>query len=98
MARRGQKSAPGTRLSDIAQSLLLGFVHGQGSSGVRAEHVLQGRVGPVLPFELPRRSDGLQPPLMHEADPVAELIGLLHVAVSYTHLRAHETVLDLVCR
>ena len=23
---------------------------------------------------------------------------LLHMAVSYTHLRAHETVLDLVCR
>ena len=23
---------------------------------------------------------------------------LSHVAVSYTHLRAHETVLDLVCR
>src|SRR5665811_2481951 len=24
--------------------------------------------------------------------------GIDHVAVSYTHLRAHETVLDLVCR
>ena len=23
---------------------------------------------------------------------------IIHVAVSYTHLRAHETVLDLVCR
>ena len=42
------------------------------------------------------------------ADHAAELVGLalegeggaLHllVAVSYTHLRAHETVLDLVCR
>ena len=25
-------------------------------------------------------------------------IGLIFVTVSYTHLRAHETVLDLVCR
>ena len=24
--------------------------------------------------------------------------GIVHQAVSYTHLRAHETVLDLVCR
>ena len=24
--------------------------------------------------------------------------GLFEIAVSYTHLRAHETVLDLVCR
>src|SRR5665811_1975291 len=27
-----------------------------------------------------------------------EAIGRVHGAVSYTHLRAHETVLDLVCR
>ena len=27
-----------------------------------------------------------------------ELTGLLRAPVSYTHLRAHETVLDLVCR
>src|SRR5664280_1350095 len=24
--------------------------------------------------------------------------GIIHIPVSYTHLRAHETVLDLVCR
>ena len=29
-------------------------------------------------------------------DPVEEQVRL--IAVSYTHLRAHETVLDLVCR
>ena len=36
---------------------------------------------------------------VHLANGVAEL-ALLHAkeAVSYTHLRAHETVLDLVCR
>ena len=25
-------------------------------------------------------------------------VNILHIPVSYTHLRAHETVLDLVCR
>mgnify|MGYP003381628298 CR=1 FL=1 len=29
---------------------------------------------------------------------VRALVGLEPIAVSYTHLRAHETVLDLVCR
>src|SRR5664280_2470919 len=29
---------------------------------------------------------------------VGVLIGMVYVPVSYTHLRAHETVLDLVCR
>ena len=34
------------------------------------------------------------------AEPVAfaHALHLYHQAVSYTHLRAHETVLDLVCR
>ena len=27
-----------------------------------------------------------------------ELVRLYDIAVSYTHLRAHETVLDIVCR
>ena len=31
-------------------------------------------------------------------DPVDRLLVVGLVAVSYTHLRAHETVLDLVCR
>src|SRR5665811_1074330 len=35
---------------------------------------------------------------VHDARNVAERIGIPHYAVSYTHLRAHETVLDLVCR
>ena len=37
---------------------------------------------------------------MHQAEQFAQDIGELLNAmpVSYTHLRAHETVLDLVCR
>ena len=42
---------------------------------------------------LARRGAGwIEEGLLHEED-----IGMLG-AVSYTHLRAHETVLDLVCR
>ena len=38
--------------------------------------------------------------LVHDAHGLAELLAELPAAVivSYTHLRAHETVLDLVCR
>ena len=36
------------------------------------------------------------PPVVSKADANADAIIIL--AVSYTHLRAHETVLDLVCR
>src|SRR5664280_3820523 len=34
----------------------------------------------------------------HAADQPVEEIAIMADAVSYTHLRAHETVLDLVCR
>ena len=34
----------------------------------------------------------------HPADARIELFDRISIAVSYTHLRAHETVLDLVCR
>ena len=39
--------------------------------------------------------------LIDRKEKPAQLIGtklVKHLAVSYTHLRAHETVLDLVCR
>ena len=40
--------------------------------------------------------------LKHNPQFIADLIGMPNLAaeipVSYTHLRAHETVLDLVCR
>ena len=35
---------------------------------------------------------------IYVAEEVMEQAGMLPEAVSYTHLRAHETVLDLVCR
>ena len=44
---------------------------------------------------LERRLDDVAQGMMH--DPVAEG-RRADEAVSYTHLRAHETVLDLVCR
>jgi len=48
-----------------------------------------------LPFKLmPKDFDGW-------ADETIKKLGVhatTHIAVSYTHLRAHETVLDLVCR
>ena len=33
-----------------------------------------------------------------EASDIADVVGRYISPVSYTHLRAHETVLDLVCR
>ena len=35
---------------------------------------------------------------LNSDDFIAVLIGCTFESVSYTHLRAHETVLDLVCR
>ena len=37
-------------------------------------------------------------PLFELAHALGELLHILLIPVSYTHLRAHETVLDLVCR
>ena len=34
----------------------------------------------------------------HDAAAIPMFLAIIAVAVSYTHLRAHETVLDLVCR
>src|SRR5664280_2392720 len=56
-----------------------------------------------LPFFLP----ALWLFAIYISDPIAAVLGLVWIAgrilymtgsVSYTHLRAHETVLDLVCR
>ena len=50
----------------------------------------------------PRRSrEGVRRDLDHVAADDGDhglVLGARRVAVSYTHLRAHETVLDLVCR
>mgnify|MGYP003381579741 CR=1 FL=1 len=36
--------------------------------------------------------------IRHPSGPIAMPLGAGNLPVSYTHLRAHETVLDLVCR
>ena len=36
--------------------------------------------------------------LQHQPLHADIILGMAPIAVSYTHLRAHETVLDLVCR
>ena len=40
---------------------------------------------------------GSEVPIIRVAEPLRALMDE-NIAVSYTHLRAHETVLDLVCR
>ena len=52
-----------------------------------------------LRFEYDREADILHiDKCTPYAEQVSEELGDEVVAVSYTHLRAHETVLDLVCR
>src|SRR5664280_688699 len=72
----------------------------------------QERPNPVAILRAPGKYmfwlDPLKPhPVWAKADRVADLrmlelrenvIDAVHISVSYTHLRAHETVLDLVCR
>ena len=40
----------------------------------------------------------VDPDLTHRPEAMAVGIVITLIAVSYTHLRAHETVLDIVCR
>src|SRR5665811_287885 len=52
----------------------------------------------LMPYLMQRAAQGLitQKALVYEAERMG--LGVSDEAVSYTHLRAHETVLDLVCR
>src|SRR5664280_2982995 len=49
-------------------------------------------------WALPPRLSLMRTPLQSPADPSATSPHMATKPVSYTHLRAHETVLDLVCR
>src|SRR5450756_2574312 len=63
----------------------------------RLTDVAEDRVDRVL--ERPRKNDGaehLRPALIAEVLHLLAVLGA--VAVSYTHLRAHETRHDIVCR
>mgnify|MGYP003380489466 CR=1 FL=1 len=69
-----------------------------------ADKLLGAQVPPTLTGVLQARVDSL-PPREKLTLQQASVIGvafwdqaLAAIAVSYTHLRAHETVLDLVCR
>src|SRR5882762_10473796 len=48
-------------------------------AGVVPEHVLQAGSGPEAVLQLLRRAGGPDGAVMHQRDPVAELVGLLHV-------------------
>src|SRR6476469_280820 len=67
---------PPSATDSTETSLLLGL---EEAAGVVAEDVLEAGVGPQRGLQLVGGADGAQPPLVHEADPVAECVGLLHV-------------------
>ena len=67
------------------------FIHGNASSASYWEEIM---------LKLPAGFHGIAPDLRGYGDTEDKLIDATRGmgAVSYTHLRAHETVLDLVCR
>eukprot|EP00657_Telonema_sp_P-1_P001200 TRINITY_DN1266_c0_g1_i6.p1 TRINITY_DN1266_c0_g1~~TRINITY_DN1266_c0_g1_i6.p1 ORF type:complete len:116 (-),score=51.78 TRINITY_DN1266_c0_g1_i6:48-395(-) len=91
MIRRPPRSTQSrsSAASDVYKRQLQG-PPGQGGFGSR-DRSQQGRPAQGIPQEqvrtLPRR-----------VPPRDELLSSVLTPVSYTHLRAHETVLDLVCR
>src|SRR5665811_812286 len=60
---------------------------------LRGEYLRDVRNG--LPIEVPRNYFPADDP---SQEPLVRWRGHSNLPVSYTHLRAHETVLDLVCR
>src|SRR6476620_1119440 len=69
-------SAPGT--ADIADPSLLGPVV-QHPAGVVAEHVVQGGAAAQGRLQLGGGAGGPDPPGVHQRDPVAVGIGLVHI-------------------
>src|SRR5512142_2551079 len=67
--------------TDIAESSRVEII-----TGVRPEHVVEALPGAVEPgHELGRGTEGTDPPPVHERDPVAVLLGLVHVVRGDQH-------------
>ena len=64
----------------------------------RAEFTKSGRNASVVKMKLKNLFSSTTMETVYKADEKFDLVVLDRKAVSYTHLRAHETVLDLVCR
>src|ERR1700760_5018737 len=78
--RSTEATGGGPASADIADASLPGVVVGvQRAAGVVAEHLVQGRVVAQGLLELVRGAGGADVAQVHERDPVAVDVGLVHV-------------------
>ena len=93
-----------SRLAIIALALMLALSACGGAKPVATEAPVTGATeAPVAATEAPvateaPASEGFQIPEVVDGKFNVAMVLIGPHAVSYTHLRAHETVLDLVCR
>ena len=96
MAKQDDSAVPSDELDDIDTSDVDGNESAEIEEGPHAEwfviHSYSGMENKVKK-NIEHRTES-----MGMTDRILEVVVPTETAVSYTHLRAHETVLDLVCR